>query len=334
MLGWKPKSFDPTVASVRYRCMIPLRELQSVNFPVELFDSQKADSYQGVIFSKCYEPSDQDLARRLRSRGASVVLDLCDNHFYNPFSLPAYVKARNNLLEMIGLADVIVCSTPTLADTVTAEAALGEPPEVVGDPVEFPDVQPCANRTGERSCHKLMWFGIHGSPNAPCGMRDILAIADVLRDVFQTAKGIVELVVCSNSREEYDRSIAPLKIASSYVDYSVEEFPGLLSGMDGVILPVNRNPFTWAKSHNRLTTALFAGIPVVADAVPSYQEFAEFCSLEDWSSGLRELLFDPVKAQQKALAGRDYIMQRWMPRNVAERWLQVLSRLPGVAFPV
>jgi len=331
-LAWKPKSSDANVASVRYRCMIPLRELQSRNFPVEIFNPAKAESYAGVIFSKCYDTADQKLARDLKSRGSAVVLDLCDNHFYNPSGLPAYETARKNLLEMIGLADLIVCSTPTLADFVVAEAGLGQRPRIVGDPVEFSDAfsapargQNVADAAGKP--FRLLWFGIHGSPNAPCGMADLCRLADVLREIRDDQGVSIELVVCSNSRDEYDRLLRALDIQSSYTEYNRDQFPALLSMMDGVVLPVNKNPFTWAKSHNRLTAALFAGVPVVADPVPSYLEFSAFCTLNDWRSGLREILFDAKAARRKASAGREYILSRWMPSHVAEQWREVLSPL-------
>jgi len=333
MLAWKPKSSDLNVASVRYRCTIPLGELQSAKFPVELFNPANVDTYEGVIFSKCYDPADQELARALRSRGSAVVLDLCDNHFYNPYGLAAYETARKNLLEMIGLADLLVCSTPTLADFVVAEAGLSQRPSVVGDPVEFSETssrsaEPSRETTqGSEGRVRLLWFGIHGSPNAPCGIADVCKIAGVLRDLQAEGQTSIELVICSNSRSEYDRLIGPLDISSSYVEYSRTEFPRLLSEMDGVVLPVNKNPFTWSKSHNRLTTALFAGIPVVADAVPSYQEFSEFCTLGDWYAGLRQILFEPSRARRRASSGREYILQHWMPGHVAGQWRAVLSPL-------
>jgi hypothetical protein len=333
MLAWKPKSPDVNVASVRYRCMIPLRELQSQNFPVELFNPANADSYAGIIFSKCYDIADQQLARVMRSRGSAVVLDLCDNHFYNPYGLPVYETARKNLLEMIGLADLLVCSTPTLADFVAAEAGLGQRPRIVGDPVEFTDTAYAQSAPGYDNARapgkniRLLWFGIHGSPNAPCGMTDLCRVAGFLREIQVNDGGSVELVVCSNSRSEYDRLVRPLDIRSSYIEYNRDRFPELLGEMDGVVLPVSENPFTWAKSHNRLTTALFAGVPVVADSVPSYLEFSAFCTLGDWRDGLREIVFEPREARRKASEGREYILQHWMPCHVADQWREVLSPL-------
>ena len=325
MLGWKPKSYDANVASVRFRCMIPITELKAQNFPVELYNPANEFEYGAVVFSKCYEPADQALAGRLRSRGVPVVLDLCDNHFYNPEGLSGYQVARQNLLKMIELADLITCSTTTLAEIVAAEAHLDRLPEVVGDPVEGSRDLPFRDRSkqDESRPRQLMWFGIHGSPNAPCGMTDVLRIADRLGEIAGAFP--FELTICSNNRELYEKYILPLGFPTKYESYNRDVFFELLNGMDGVILPVSNNPFTQAKSHNRLTTSLFSGVPVVADSLPSYREFSEFCILDDWQRGLHEVLAESEKARTRALAGKDYIQRKWLPVHIAERWLNVLQ---------
>ena len=339
MLAWKPKSCDPRVASARFRCLVPLKELNARKFPITLFDEKSATEYSGIIFSKCYDKSDHALARELRARGGRVILDLCDNHFYNPSRLPAYKIVHKNLLEMISLSDQIVCSTTTLADIVMVEASLSRRPEVVGDPVEptpFSSKIPWwrklfSAKSSAVQSRRLLWFGIHGSPNAPCGMSDICNVAEALVSLHKAYP--FELVVCSNNSEEFARRIRPLDFPSSYVEYSQAVFPRLLAGMDGVILPVTLNPFTLAKSHNRLTTALFSGIPVVADGIPSYREFEDFCTLDDWPRGLYELFSEPGKARNRALLGKRYIEQKWMPVHVANNWEKILSPLVKDIWP-
>jgi hypothetical protein len=333
MIGWKPKSNDPKVASVRFRCLVPLEELTSQGFPAQLFDPGNEFEYKVVIFSKCYEPADLAIAMRLRARGVPVVLDLCDNHFYNPEGLPAYQNARQNLMKMIEVADLITCSTPYLAEVVAKEARLDKLPEVVGDPVELANeaataaerMSHTATNKASAAMRRLLWFGIHGSPNAPCGMTDVVRIADELNRVGKESP--FELVICSNSRDTYEKHIRPLDFPTTYEEFNRNEFSALLSEMDGVILPVSPNPFTLAKSHNRLTTALFAGVPVVADGLPSYREFSDFCFLDDWQGGLQKILYEPLAARQKALAGKKYIQSKWLPVHIAARWRSILQPL-------
>ncbi|MEJ0059371.1 MAG: hypothetical protein WDM79_07300 [Terricaulis sp.] len=68
-IGWKPKSNDPKVASVRFRCLTPLGHLQRDGYPIELFDASQR--YDAVIFSKLYGRKDQALARELRAQARS-----------------------------------------------------------------------------------------------------------------------------------------------------------------------------------------------------------------------------------------------------------------------
>ena len=54
-----------------------------------------------------------------------------------------------------------------------------------------------------------------------------------------------------------------------------------------MVVPISPNPFTRCKSANRPALALAAGVPVVADAIPSYRELAPYLTLDDWAGGLR-----------------------------------------------
>lgn len=327
MLAWKPKSTDPTVASVRYRCLIPVAVLQARGFPVAVYREEDRDRYTGVIFSKQYDREHQALAKQLKARGASVILDLCDNHFYNPEGLSSYRRLREDLLVMIGLADLVVCSTESLADIVQQEAGLPERPWVVGDLVESLAEQDHA-LSGMKPY--LLWFGIHGAPNAPCGMLDILRLAALLERMNREHP--FELVVVSNDRKKYDSHIAPLRFPTLYREWETNQFPHLLAGAVGAIIPITPNPFTLSKTHNRLTTALAAAVPVVADGIPSYREFAPYAYLDRWEEGLDQILKGNPSALQMAKAGREYVRERWSPEAVAVRWESVLSPFVKTRF--
>lgn len=324
MLAWKPKFRDPRVASVRYRCLIPLEALRARGLPVALYEERDRSRYTGVVFSKLYGPDDQALARDLRAAGGAVILDLCDNHFYNPFDVPAYRSARTNLLRMIALADLVVCSTAALAEVVRHEAGLEQLPEVVGDPVECAtaDVQDTAVAS-KRGLAQFVWFGIHGVPNAPCGMLDLLNIDELLTETAQ--RWAFEVIVVSNDRSKYEAHIRPRPWPSKYVEWDHSSFPRLLARATAVLLPITRNPFTLCKSNNRLATALLAGVPVIADSIPSYEEFAPFAYLDDWRRGLETVLSAPAEARARAMAGRRYVSERWSVPAIADQWVRVLE---------
>lgn len=329
MIGWKTPApswrhrlfGNKDIASVRYRCLLPLEELQKRGFPAETYREPTRDRYKAVLFFKTYGPKDLELARDLRRRGRGVLLDLCDNHFYNPRDLPLYRTARRELLEMIALADQVSCSTPDLARTVAAEAGLKKEPVVVGDPVD-PSLR--ADPPQEKSARpQLLWFGAHGAPNAPCGMEDLLRVAKPLERLRR--KRDFELVVASNDRAKFRRLIAGLPFPASYVPWDIRTFPRLLAGAWAALIPVNPNPFTLCKSHNRLATALFAGVPAVADGIPSYRELAEFSCLDDWEGGLNAIFEERPLVLAKAARGREYLLRRCLPSHSASAWEKFLA---------
>ena len=320
MIAWKVRSEDPAVASFRYRCLAPIEALRRRGLPAGLFRADDVRTYRAVVFSKVYGEDEQRLADELRGRRVRVLLDLCDNHFFNPFGLENYRQAGRNLRAMIARVDQVVCSTETLASVVREEAAPARPPAVVGDAVEIPSAPAAPDETG---LPRLLWFGFHGSPNAPCGMGDLANVAPLLRDIAR--RHPFELVVASNSAEKYKSVVEPLGLPSRYVAWDLASFPRLLAGSRAVLIPISRNPFTLCKTNNRLATALAAGIPVVADRIPSYDEFAPFCHLDDWERGLTEVLTRPREARARAAAARDLLVTRWSPEAILRQWLTVLD---------
>ena len=122
MIGFKPRVHDAAVASYRYRVLTPIDALASRGHRVELFRDTRWRDYEAVVFSKAFRAEDHELASRLSAAGKRVILDLCDNLFYNPHDLPKYRQVRSDLLRMIELSDRVVCSTEALAEVVRREA--------------------------------------------------------------------------------------------------------------------------------------------------------------------------------------------------------------------
>lgn len=330
-LAFMPRQQDPTIASFRYRVLEPIRFLKARGQPVELYDEDRFRRYETVVFSKAYRPRDIKLAQRLRQSGKRVLLDLCDNHFYNPFGLPAYHDARENLLAMIALCDGVVCSTPVLARAVQEEAKLAKTPAVAPDIYEQAPVT-VGPPTPRGRPARLLWFGRHGSPNASAGMTDLVLIKDRLAEAH--AKRPFTLVICSDSEARFQEVAADLPVPARFVQWTHESFAEELARADAVLIPLSDNPFVAGKTHNRLTLALSAGAPVVADRLDSYEEFAPFCWLGDWTAGLEAVLLHGPEARAKASGARAYLEDNWSSDAVAPLWeaalgLPARAREPG-----
>lgn len=325
MIGWKPKFDDPLVASVRYRCLNPLRELQRRGFPVELFDADDPRRYSAVVFSKLYDEGSQGLAQELRGRGCAVIFDICDNHFYNPYDLPTFRRVRVQLLQMLALADQVVASTETLADVLMEEAGLFARPIVIGDAIEEDAVPTRHAEPRQDATSNLLWFGIHGGENAPYGMLDLLALRELLAET-SVRRHPLRLTVLSNSRAKYLEHIRPFEVETRYLEWGTVELSEVLARSDVNLIPVSPNPFTRCKSNNRLALSLYAGLPTVADGIPSYRELASFCVLDDWEGGLTRYLDDPAAARLQATAARAYIREHYGIARIANGWAECLSR--------
>ena len=327
-VGWVSATQDTRVASFRYRVLAPIAGLKARGQVVDVCDPAGADDCDVVVFSKAYGVAHRDLALSVKRRGGRVVFDLCDNHFYNPYDLPKYRRAREELGEMMSIADQVVCSTRPLADVVTEETNGSVRPIVIGDIAERLRLRKRSKPRGAEDSLRLMWFGSHGSPNAPSGMTDLLLIREALESL--AAKRPVELTVCSNSREKFEREIATLRLPTHYVEWSLETFPGLLARTDAAVMPMTVNPFTACKTHNRLTTAIYAGVPTIASSIESYREFDNYCTLDDWDGGLEALAEDVEAERRRALASREHIDRRWTSDVIASQWEAALG-LPAAS---
>ena len=320
MIAWKSASLDPRIASFRFRVEKPLAALKERGHEAELFQVEALNDYSAVVFSKSYSAEDLRMAQSVKERGGKVIFDLCDNHFYNPAELPRYARARREMLTMMKLAHRVTCSTPALA------AVIGEVTEGRISPLVISDIAeraPSAAPGDHASPFNLLWFGSHGSPNAPSGMADLLLIRKLLEDLARETP--LRLTVCSNSRAKFNEIVAPFQMPTRYVEWSIPHQAAEFIEADAVVLPVTLNPFTACKTHNRLSSALYAGRPVVATAIDSYREFAPFCSLDDWNEGLRRCIADPGGEAARAALARPYIDERYSAGAIAPNWEAALD---------
>ena len=343
-IAWKPRFSDPRVASTRIRCLNPLSELQSSGYPVELFDRSRIGQYAAVVYTKLYDDATYDEADVLQRRGVRIVLDLCDNHFYNPNGLVALSKAAVQLKRMMALADELVASTPAMSEVMRAELSTPRKITIIEDAVEteirgvktpFWDHWRARNQLvklqrrlaqGNRDGRTpLVWFGIHGGPNADYGMLDLLK----LRPLLETLNRIypLSLTIISNSKKKYDRSIHSWPFPTYYLKWHADTLFTALRSHAIAVIPVSANPFTRCKSNNRLTLSLSVGLAVVADAIPSYQDFSDVCFLDDWQTGLELYLSDTELRRCHVERGQAIIATDWSIARLADKWREFFDTL-------
>lgn len=334
LVGWRPAADDPRVASVRIRCLNPLAELRRAQYPVELYDPARRETYSAVVFSKIYDDATQAEAARLRESGAWVVLDLCDNHFYDAGSSEVVRAASARLRRMLGLADELVASTETMAAVLREETGGRTPITVIGDAVETaidaPRTAPWSRWLARRKLRsllsqldasaatRLVWFGSHGGPAGEHGMGDLETIRPLLESLH--GERPLSLTVISNSAEKFERLISRWRLPTQYLAWHPATFLEALRAHEIALIPIQDTPFTRCKTNNRLVTALAAGVAVVATGIPSYRPFAGVAALDDWPGGLRRYIFDPEGRRQAVAAGQALVQREWTLPLIADQW--------------
>jgi hypothetical protein len=343
LIGWRPHSHDPCIASVRMRCLNLIGALRDRGLRVELFDPTRAERYAAVVYVKAYGDRHYREADALKQRGTPLVFDLCDNRFSATAGSSAQ-EERARLLRMLGLADRLVASTDTLAEVMRHELSEPRPIAVIGDHVEtviHAGGVPVWHRWSARwslrrllrvlareQCDgsvPLVWFGHHGGPYAPGGMEDLRRIRDLLHRLARHHR--LSLTVISDSPGAYRRWVGDWTIPTRYVAWTAETFLPALAAHAIAVIPVSLNAFTACKTSNRVALALHSGLVVVGDAVPSYEPYRAACELDNWEAGLRRYLADPEARRRDVEGGRAIVDRAATLEHVAERWHDLLAEV-------
>lgn len=316
---WAPGLRSRDVASTRLRCILPSRLLAGAGVDSRLLRRHERPRADVVVFQKAYGPDHLALAGRLRRSSVRLVLDVCDNHFHNPAGSRELAARVDRLKRMVDLVDVVTVSTPTLAGLVQHDRRL-----LVDDCVEWP-VEGEASRKPRASDDpfRLLWFGSAGDPTLGFGLCDL---GQRMPELAAFAAGrAVELVVASNSEEQFRRWIGDQPFPVHYEAWRRRRFPALLKRSDVAVLPVTPNPFTTAKTSNRPVTALLHGVAVVTSPLPSYLELSPFLLFEAWADHLTRYAEDPALAATHVAHAGAYVAERFSDASVVGQWQDAIG---------
>jgi hypothetical protein len=330
-IGWKPASYDRMVASSRLRTFLPCEHLRRAGWDTAVVPPGGEGTYDCVVFQKAYANDDLALVERLKSRGVKTVFDLCDDHFYNPRGHPKLAERAQRLERMLHAVDAVSAAPSTLADLVA-----GPPTFVVDDALEVPPrgVMAHAWQSGDRVLRRvrpgrtrLVWFGNSGSLDPPFGL---VHLAPLLPALERLNRGMpLELTVMSNSRPLFDRYVGGATFPTHYVRWRHSSFARRFACHDICVIPVEQNPFTVAKTSNRLVLSLMLGVPVVASPIPSYEEFSAWVLFDNWEENLLAYARYPGLGQGHVGGAQEYIARTYTPQRVVDQWGRVLSTLLG-----
>ncbi len=287
-----------------------------------------------LILSKRYDQATIDHAKNLQHfHGTRLILDLCDNHFYSEQSSADACARRSDLLNAIESVDIVISSSHYLADTIRTEVINTPKIVVIGDLTELPHeysyldivkhpmswaltklLQFTWIRKGRSKNTRLIWFGNHGGSFLDGGMNDIARIRRELEHASDHTP--ITLTIVSNSFRKYKKIATTLNIPTFYIPWNQAFFSYILRLHTISIIPIKANPFTMAKSSNRVATSLIHGLTVIADPIPSYLEYSNSIYLGNWESNLHKVLMDrtaskPIPSKEEFLDKNASIIRSW-----------------------
>lgn len=325
-IAWKPVGHINTPSS-RLRCFLPCQYLRNRGWSCELFNPKNIDRYQLVVFQKTYDEENIALAKSLKSRGVKTVFDLCDNLFVYPDTTDS--QRAKLLNKMIDVVDVVSVSTPEVEKLIQSKKT-----RVIDDAIDEPQINSLINFCFERKDYfnnsaekqfKVVWYGSAGLENPPYGLVDLPRVLPFLEQLH--SKLPVSLTVISSSETLFKKYVNGVSFPVKYYNWKKTIFQYLFKQHDVCIIPININPFTICKSNNRLILSLLLGVPVIADKIPSYEEFREFMLFSDWQNSLYTYATNQELRDRHITQAKEYISRKYNKDRVISQWSSLFQTL-------
>jgi len=310
-------------ASIRYRVIIPAAELKAQNYQTKIITVDKNTNIQSIIpslkktdiiiFSKSFTSLNESLAMTAKAMGIKVIFDICDNHFEHPQSGPHYHT-------MVNLADQIVVNTKQMAEIV--EIKTNKKSIVITDPYEGQRNVPCLNVKDNRL--KLLWFGHAANIDSLPAMIPLLLPLSQQKNlelhiVTAADRGVEQVCVAFNQQHGQQFNLR-------FSEWSLHTLFQALQKTDIVVIPSLMNHTKIVKSPNRLVESLWAGRFVVAQPIPSYQEFSQWAYVDqDMVTGIQWAIQNPALVIQRIAQAQDYIAQNFSPALIGQQWIQAIN---------
>lgn len=309
------------LASLRYRVIAAARGIQECDYTVAIIPVRSpateakivaAESSDVVIFSKSFLATNEELLRRVKSKGAVTIFDVCDNHYDHPEHGQHYRAMSANV-------DQVVCNTEQMA--IAARPYCERPPIVIHDPYEGPR----GEFAGLSDNPKLLWFG-HPT--------NLDSLHSCLEDLVGYARyRPLTLSVLTQPVPKFE-AIAQA-ISQRHAPYfhiacqrwSLDAQWEALAVCDAVIIPSLQNDRKKVKSANRMIEGLWAGKPVVAQPMPAYAPFAEWTPIKPLiSQGLAQLMMERNEIGPRIGAAQAFIDEHYSPAEIGEHWKQLIGQ--------
>ncbi len=316
--------------------------LREKGIDTELFDRKKGvGAYEAILFSKSLQSATLTLAREAKAAGTRVIFDICDNIF-EAKDTPAKARKVERLRQILSLADIIIYATPALKEQISSRV-----PRIGALQLVIPDMLEELEKLGGRLSLKerfdltrlarfhrthagalhCVWFGkCQGSKS---GLVHVHAAVRELELFSRSHK--VTLTIIGDQRTRYWSAARKWDIPHFYLPWTLSSFSPAMKMHNVAIVPVEKNDYTVGKTINRPATALRAGLGVIADAIPAYEELRPFIVLDDWQQGLHRYCTTHPRDDAGCQAAREHIASLYGADAVGSQWLALVRSMQSEA---
>lgn len=306
------------LASARYRVLAPAQALKGQGWQSEFINEEISKIMGGwgasvpqagdtVVISKVFTSHALRLARDAKSRGATLIVDFCDDFF-------SHAKRGPLQKSLLTQAEKIIVSTKIMAEAVRKQGP--EITAIISDPVEMP-------RGKIRFCPgpklKLLWFG-HAV--------NLDTLVQFLPQLAQYAKVqplCLNVVTTLPDGTPSLESTAPAGLDIHYTPWSIEAMRQALDDCDIVVIPTIFNHQKTFKSANRLLEPLQAGRFVITGSLPAYLPFADSAWVnDDLLGGITWALRHPEEVINRIRQGQKDIEQFFSTTAIGKAWEEAI----------
>lgn len=311
-----------TLASVRLRCIEPLRGLGQIGDKLNVqlcaigpnmqLDLARLASCDSAIIGKTTADL-TPLLNLLDQHNVPIVVDICDDPYEKD-------HLRSTYETLIRRADLITAASDYLAGKIRDQS--GKDVVVIDDVMEYAPV-PAAARPKPAHTIRLCWFG---------QASNLVALVEQLPQLAQLGFDSINIDVITNLVPELVTQLGDAARSHSNLEvnvqaWSIEAVGRTVPLADAVLIPVAGHEWAKSKTANRVMTAIQLGRPCVAGVIPSYEEFAEFAVLApDLLSGITRLLADWDAQPERIRRGQDYIAGKYSAAHIAQDWLALIRK--------
>lgn len=312
-IGWVAEARWPygnVQASTRIRCLDIINFLRKQNIKTGLY--WRFGKYDVVIFQKSFSEKHYAIARKLRSSGTKIILDVNVNYFEKQGETTQVTENQiRNIHRFLGLTATVLVSSPYLKDVAEKY---------------HPDVRYIPEHIGTIGVHpsktlsnpiKLLYCGYAVKANC------VLLISDVLDELSKECD-FEMLFVCDK-----DPSLK-LPFRTSFIRYNQRNLINLLRQGDIKIAPRKLdNSYDFGHSFTKIGYPMSVGLPVVASPVPSYQGSPALLASNDkeWLQHLGLLTEDAAEYQRLSQAGMSFVRDNYSLQRIGKMYLELFSNV-------